>query len=186
MTTYALSNSEIVPTNDTQSSRPHRPTMWHLLWRLSFFREHRPHFTAWYCIHDDVIKWKHLPRYWPFVRGIHRSPVNSPHTGQWREALMFSLICVWINSWVNNREAGDLRRYHVHYDVTVMSNFIHGVARDRYVLSLLLLIMMDVNDVSTAATVATDVAAASPTINMMSRKLSSWLTGCWINNDCVL
>ena len=28
--------------------------------------------------HDDVIKWKHFPRYWPFVRGIHRSPVNSP------------------------------------------------------------------------------------------------------------
>ena len=28
--------------------------------------------------HDDVIKWRHLPRYWPFVRGIHRSPVNSP------------------------------------------------------------------------------------------------------------
>ena len=47
--------------------------------------------------HDDVIKWKHFPRYWPFVRGIHRSPVNSPHKGQWRGALMFSLICVWIN-----------------------------------------------------------------------------------------
>ena len=29
--------------------------------------------------HDDVIKWKHFPRYWPFVREIHRSPVNS-HT----------------------------------------------------------------------------------------------------------
>ena len=43
--------------------------------------------------HDDVIKWKHFPRYWPFVRGIHRSPVNSPHKGQWRGALMFSLIC---------------------------------------------------------------------------------------------
>ena len=40
--------------------------------------------------HDDVIKWKHFPRYWPFVRGIHRSPVNSPHKGQWRGALMFS------------------------------------------------------------------------------------------------
>ena len=44
-------------------------------------------------IHNDVIKWKHVPRYWPCVRGIHRSPVNSPHTGQWRGALMFSLIC---------------------------------------------------------------------------------------------
>ena len=40
--------------------------------------------------------------------GIHRSPVNSPHKGQWRGTLMFSLICAWINAWVNNREAGDL------------------------------------------------------------------------------
>ena len=73
-------------------------------------------------IHDDVIKWNHFPRYWPFVRRIHRSPVNSPHKGQWRGALMFSLICVWINGWVNNREAGDLRRYREHYDVTLMRN----------------------------------------------------------------
>ena len=65
-------------------------------------------------IHDDVIKWKHFPRNWPFVRGIHRSPVNSPHKGQWRGALMFSLIYVWINGWVNNCEAGDLRRYRAH------------------------------------------------------------------------
>ena len=56
----------------------------------------------------------------PFVRGIHRSTVNSPHRGQWRGALMFSLIGVWINGWVNNREAGDFRRYRAHYDVTVM------------------------------------------------------------------
>ena len=70
--------------------------------------------------HDDVIKWKHFPSYWPFVQGIHQSPVNSPHKGQWRRTLVFSLICVWINGWVNNREAGDLRRYLDHYDVTVM------------------------------------------------------------------
>ena len=43
--------------------------------------------------HDDVIKWKHFPRYWPFVRGIHRSPVNSSHKGQWRGAWTFPLIC---------------------------------------------------------------------------------------------
>ena len=70
--------------------------------------------------HDDVIKWKHSPRYWPFVRGIHRSTVNSPHKGQWRGALMFCLIRAWINSWVSNCEAGDLRRYLAHCDVTVM------------------------------------------------------------------
>ena len=70
--------------------------------------------------HDDVIKWKHFPRYWPFVRGIHRSPVNSPHKDQWRGALMFSLICAWTTGWVNNREAGDLRHHRAHYDVTVI------------------------------------------------------------------
>ena len=42
--------------------------------------------------HDDVIKWKHSPLYWPFMQGIHRSAVNSPHKGQWRGALMFSFI----------------------------------------------------------------------------------------------
>ena len=66
------------------------------------------------------MKWKHFPRDWPFVWGIHRSPVNSPHKGQWRRALMFSLICVWINGWVNNRDSGDLRRHRAHYDVIVM------------------------------------------------------------------
>ena len=52
--------------------------------------------------------------------GIHQSPVNTPHKGQWRGSLMFSLICVCINGWVNNRQAGDLRRHRGHYDVTVM------------------------------------------------------------------
>ena len=71
-------------------------------------------------MHDDVMKWKHVPRNWPFVRGIHRSPVNFPLRGQWRGALIFSLICARINGWVNNREAGDLRRHRVHYDVILM------------------------------------------------------------------
>ena len=53
-------------------------------------------------------------------RWIHWSPMNSPHKDQWRRALVFSLICAWINGWVNNREAGDLRRHRVHYDVIVM------------------------------------------------------------------
>ena len=71
--------------------------------------------------HDDVIKWKRFPRYWPFARGIHRSAVNSPHKGKWRGALMFSLICAWTNVWANHRDAGDLRRYRTHYDITVMN-----------------------------------------------------------------
>ena len=63
-------------------------------------------------------------------------PVNSPHKGQWRGALMFSLICVWINDWINNREAGDLRRYRVHYDVTVM------ICSDRSLTRALTLLML--------------------------------------------
>ena len=61
-----------------------------------------------------------FPRYWPFVRGIQRFPMNSPHKGQWRGVLMFSLICAWTNVWANNRETGDLRRHQAHYDVSVM------------------------------------------------------------------
>ena len=89
----------------------------HILWFILYLAPFpfRP-------LHDDVIKWKHFPRYWPFVRGIHRSPVNSPRKGQWPWALMFSLICACINSWVNNRKAGDLRRYRAHFHVTVMVN----------------------------------------------------------------
>ena len=49
------------------------------------------HTAPFHSTHDDVIKWTHFPRYWSFVRGIHQSPVNSPHKGQWRGALMFYL-----------------------------------------------------------------------------------------------
>ena len=67
------------------------------------------------------MKWKHFPHYWPFVQGIPQSLVNTPPKGQWRGALMFSLIYVLINDWVNDHEAGDLRHYCAHYyDVIVM------------------------------------------------------------------
>ena len=76
-----------------------------------------------------------FPRYWPFVRGIHRSQVNSPHKGQWRGALIFPLICAWINRWVNNREAGDLRNHRAHYDVSVMYPIDHnGLNRCLYLI----------------------------------------------------
>ena len=93
-------------------------------WHVTISREFE---ILWHppviLIHDDVIKWKHFPNYWPFVWGIHRSSVNSPHKGQWRGALMFCLICTRINGWVNNGEAGDLRCYRAHYDVIVMNTF---------------------------------------------------------------
>ena len=50
--------------------------------------------------------------------------MNSSHKGQWRGTLMFTLICTWINGWVNNGEAGDLRRHRAHYDVIVMGYYI--------------------------------------------------------------
>ena len=84
-------------------------------------RYHDGHFFLnFWPSHDDVIKWKHFPRNWPFVRGIHRSPVNSPHKGQWHRASMFSLMYAWINGRLNNGEAGDLRGHRAHYDVIVM------------------------------------------------------------------
>ena len=51
---------------------------------------------------------------------------NSPITGEFpsqrpeTRSFDFSLICVWINAWVNNRGAGDLRRHRTHYDVIVL------------------------------------------------------------------
>ena len=97
-------------------------------------------------IHDDVIKQKHLPCYWPFVMGhyalhfrqkitvdlivpkaVHsRGPhgsgqVDSPHKGQWCGALMFSLICTCTNDWANSRDTGDLRCHGTHCDTIVMS-----------------------------------------------------------------
>ena len=55
--------------------------------------------------HYDVIKWNYFPHYWPFVWGIHRSAVNSPHKGQWRGALMFSLICA-LNKRLSKQSSG--------------------------------------------------------------------------------
>ena len=86
-------------------------------------------FTGLYNIcHDYVVKWKHFPRYWPFV-----PPGNSQVTGEfpsqrpvsvWRRALMFSWICAWTNGWVNNWGADDLRRHRAHYGVTVVFHLI--------------------------------------------------------------
>ena len=85
------------------------------IWYNDYSNLHPNLCSLWLGRHDDVVKWKHFLCYWPFVRGIHRG-----HKGQWRGALMFSLICTWINGWVNNGEAGDLRRHRGHHDVNVM------------------------------------------------------------------
>ena len=82
---------------------------------------------SWYTIfHDDVIKWKHFPRYWPW-----------DFTGHWlisrtkasdAELWCFLWSAPWINGWVNNREAGDLRRHRAHYDVIVMFAFPRNIS----------------------------------------------------------
>ena len=64
--------------------------------------------------------------------GIHQSRMESPYQGQWRRALMFSLICAWINSWANNRNALDLRRHRAHYDVTVMVHDLNCLGVDKW------------------------------------------------------
>ena len=99
--------------------------MWRGAWTVMIYDIPKKLILSWnfsspQYLHDDVIKWKHFPRYCPFVRGIHRSPVNSLHKGQWRRTLMFSLICAWTNGWANHRNAGDLWRHRVPYDVTIM------------------------------------------------------------------
>ena len=111
------------------------------LWRYLMLR-HRPY-----------IWWRHqmetFPRYWPFVRGIHRSLgdwpfvrgihrplVDSPHKGQWRGALMFSLIFAWTYGWPSNQDAGDLRRHRAHYDVTVMRGSSWVLRAGRYYIDL--------------------------------------------------
>ena len=98
--------------------------------------------------HDDVIKWKYFPCYWPFVRGIHRSPVNSPHKGQWRGALMFSLICALNKRMVNNRETGEMRRHRAHHGVIVMSRKLWWHHHAMKTISVLLLLYHDIPPVN--------------------------------------
>ena len=94
---------------------------------LTWMRAVRQTMTRWYRGVFRLTWWRHQVEafscYWPFVRGINRSPVNSPHKGQWRGALMFSLIFAWINGRVNNHEAGDLGRHRAYYDVIIMYAF---------------------------------------------------------------
>ena len=64
---------------------------------------------------------------------IHRSPMDSPHKGQWRGALMFSLICAWTNVWVNSLDAGNVICHRVHNDVIILSVHMDSSARFTYI-----------------------------------------------------
>ena len=89
----------------------------HWLWRI---------LALWYNARMSIkAAYNMVTCYWIFVRGIHRSPmnsrpVNSPHKVQWRGAFMLSLICAWTNGWVSSWDACDIRRNRAHYDVTIM------------------------------------------------------------------
>ena len=67
------------------------------------------------------MKWTHFPCYWSFVWEIHWPPVGFPHNGQWRGALILSVICAWTNGWSKTQDARNLRHNHAHYDVTVIN-----------------------------------------------------------------
>ena len=89
--------------------------------------QNRSHWFNYHCVKSVLCQNRMMTssngnifRVTAHLRGNHRSLMNSPDRGQWREALMFSLICAWTNSWVNNGEAGYFRRHCAHYDVTVM------------------------------------------------------------------
>ena len=74
--------------------------------------------TLW--LHDYV-KLKKFPALLAICARNSPVPGEFPAKRQWRGGLLFSLIYTRINGWVNNDEAGNLRRLRAHYDVTVMS-----------------------------------------------------------------
>ena len=98
---------------------------WHLkkLWKKHIFLHYTSLIIRTVCA-LFLSWWRHQMETFSALRALcaGNSPVtgDSPHKGQWRGALMFSLICACINGWVNNREVGDLRCHRVHYDVIVM------------------------------------------------------------------
>ena len=73
-----------------------------------------------YIMHGDVIKWKHFPRYWPFVRGIHPSPVNFLTKRPVKQSSdVFFGLCTYVHNW----DPGVLRHHRATYDVTLMMPF---------------------------------------------------------------
>ena len=85
-----------------QIQKKHDSLWAYILWDVVFIHYSADH-TSSVVYHDDIIKWKHFLCNWPFVWGIHRSPVDSTHKGQWRGALILSLIplitqALWLNT----------------------------------------------------------------------------------------
>ena len=100
------SNRNVRPTTTVMQNRMRAAIVDILTKYMWYFHVDKPTWWRFLSQHDDVIKWKHFPRYWPFVRGINRSPVDYPHKGQCRGALMLF--------------DRDLRRNRTHYCVSVI------------------------------------------------------------------
>ena len=74
-------------------------------------------------MHDDVIKRKHFPRYWPFVWG--KAPVTGGFPSQRLVTRSFDAFI----DLSNNRGAGDKRHHGAHYDVTVMDTSMEDMCK---------------------------------------------------------
>ena len=95
---------------------------WRIYFRLmrKILKTRRDKTTLHICVIMMTSSNRNILRVTALYAGIHRSPVHSPHKGQRHGALVFPLICAWINGWANNREAGDLRCRRVPNDVIVI------------------------------------------------------------------
>ena len=96
--TYSSLSSLVITSRWFATSRLVAPISVRLVYYIEFLKYH------------NFTKWKHF----------HRSPVDSPHKGQWPWALILSIACAWTNGWANNRDTGNLRCHHAHYDTAVM------------------------------------------------------------------
>ena len=79
----------------TNLSQWQRSFHWKLIchWLKGVLLSDRWNTRSWSFVrHDDVIKWKYFPSSCPFVGGIHRSSVNSPHKGQWHGAFTWCFL----------------------------------------------------------------------------------------------
>ena len=93
---YVINIDSYIQKNTTPEvsfSSCHRRWYWHIMITYDVSYKNVYGFVPCFVwIHDDVVKWKHIPRYWPFVRGIHQWLVNSPHKVQWYGALSFFYV----------------------------------------------------------------------------------------------
>ena len=125
--TYSSLSSLVITSRWFATSRLVAPVSVRLVYYIEFLK-----------YHDNFTKWKHF----------HRSPVDSPHKGQWHWALILSLACAWTNGWTNNRDTGNLRCHHAHYDTAVMIlphiNKLHLTSS--YTYSIVLPYIIDIDD----------------------------------------